>query len=579
MKSTTAKAFALLCAMMLTALLPAAARHTLFSSGKTDYTIVVPEGAAPTLRNAAQELQKYLREAGGVDMPVETKACSGGGKHLFVGFNANGKAVVEGKRALGEKDSYTYSSRGSSIYFYGNSPRSAMYAVFSFLEDWLGVRWFAHDLTRVPQVREYSFTKLKKTSTAAIAMRLILYKECEDTRWCAHNKVNGNHVEEEWGGFDEFSGIHSSTTYMPASEYFDSHPEYYALRNGQRTRDGQLCLTNPDVRRILTQKLLATIERNPAPMIYDMSQADNRNYCTCPECEALAAKYGAQSGVWIWFVNQVAREVKKHFPNKFVDTFAYQYTRTPPKGIVPDSNVVIRLCSIECCFTHSLEGCSSELNKKFLEDIRTWAKIAPHIYIWDYVVAYSQYAAPFPNLKVLAPNIATFQKYNSIGVFEEAQYQTLHGELSELRAYMLSKLLWDPTIPADSLAREFIDAYYGKAAPAVWKYCQIMENLVTPDTHMGIYPDVHNGIYSDSFIAEAMKLLQSGMAQCADTATLRRVERVWTAPAFLHVFRAPDRAKADGTLARFVAIAKRDKMRMSEGASLEQYLAKYGLAN
>lgn len=578
MKPTILKTITLLCAMALAAQHAAAAtRHTLFSSGRTDYTIVVPEGAAPTLRNAAQELQKYLREAGGVDVPVETKARAGGGKHLFVGFDTGGRAVAEGKRALGEKDSYAYSSKGNAIYFYGNSPRSAMYAVFSFLEDQLGVRWFARDCTRVPQVRKFSFAKLGKTSTAAIAMRQIGYKECENGRWCAHNKVNGNHVSGDWGGSDEFYGVHSSTGYIPASEYFDSHPEYFALRGGQRTRDGQLCLTNPDVRRILTQKLIATIERDPGAVIYDMSQADNRNYCTCPECEAMAAKYGAQSGVWIWLVNQVAREVRKRFPNKFVGTFAYQYTRTPPTGIVPDSNVVIRLCSIECCFTHSLEGCSEDQNKKFLDDIRTWAKIAPHLYIWDYVVAYSQYLAPFPNLRVLGPNIATFQKHNSIGVFEEAQYQSLHGELSELRAYMLSKLLWDPTIPADSLAREFIYGYYGKAAPAVWEYCQMMENLVTPDTHMGIYPNVHDGIYSDSFIAEAMKLLQNGMAQCADTSTLHRVERVWAAPAFLYVFRAPDRAKADGTFARFVAIARRDGLRPSEPASLEQFLASRGL--
>lgn len=578
MKPTILKTLTLLCAMTLAAQHGAATtRHTLFSSGKTGYTIVVPEGAAPTLRNAAQELQKYLREAGGVDVPVETKARAGSGKHLFVGFDTGGKAVAGGERALGEKDSYAYSSKGSGIYFYGNSPRSAMYAVFSFLEDQLGVRWFARDCTRVPQVREYSFAKIGKTSTAAIAMRQIGYKECENGRWCAHNKVNGNHVSGDWGGSDEFYGVHSSTGYISASEYFDSHPEYFALRGGQRTRDGQLCLTNPDVRRILTQKLLATIEQNPGPVIYDLSQADNRNYCTCPECEAMAAKYGAQSGVWIWLVNQVAREVRKRFPNKFVGTFAYQYTRTPPTGIVPDSNVVVRLCSIECCFMHSLEGCSEDLNKKFLDDIRTWAKIAPHLYIWDYVVAYSQYLAPFPNLEVLGPNIATFQKYNSIGVFEEAQYQSLHGELSELRAYMLSKLLWDPAIPADSLAREFIDGYYGKAAPAVREYCQMMERLVTPDTHMGIYPNVHNGIYSDSFIASAMKLLQGGMAQCSDTATLRRVERVWVAPAFLYVFRNPDRAKADGTFARFVAIAKRDGLRPSEPASLEQFLESRGL--
>lgn len=39
-----------------------------------------------------------------------------------------------------------------------------------------------------------------------------------------------------------------------------------------------------------------------------------------------------------------------YFGPKAIDTLAYQYTRPAPKKTVPRSNVIIRLCSIECNF-------------------------------------------------------------------------------------------------------------------------------------------------------------------------------------------------------------------------------------
>ena len=46
----------------------------------------------------------------------------------------------------------------------------------------------------------------------------------------------------------------------------------------------------------------------------------------------------------IQFVNRIARE----FPDKQISTLAYQYTRKAPKTFIPEPNVLITLCSIEC---------------------------------------------------------------------------------------------------------------------------------------------------------------------------------------------------------------------------------------
>ncbi len=551
-----------------------AASYTLFSNGNSKYSIVVRPQATACEQYAAKELQSYIQDISGAKLAISSDV-KNKGKHIYVGYNATGKALEYGTRQLGMKDVYSYVSKKGNIYIYGNTERATMYGVFSFLEDIFDVRWFAPGVTRVPKRAKYSFENLSKESTPEVAIRQIGYKELADGEWCAHNKVNGNYVKDELGGCDGFWNCHTAGQFMPPSQYFATHPEYYALRDGKRVAESQPCLSNPEVLKIMTAKILEKIAANPGNAIYDMSQNDNQTYCTCDKCTALVEKYGGQSGIWIWFVNQLAREVKKKYPNKYIGTFAYYYTRKPPVGIVPDDNVVIRLCSIECCFMHSLEGCSQELNKAFLRDIKAWASIAPHLYIWDYVVSYSQYLAPFPNFNVLGPNIKTFAKYNAIGIYEEAQYQTKYGEFSELRSYVLSKLLWDPSLDVNVLVEEFINGFYGGAASYVMQYYKDMQGLVGNETHTNIYPNAHNPLFTDTFITNSMNLLDEAKKHCNGQDELNRIERLWLSPAYLYSMRNKEAARQNGTYEEFLRIVKRDGIRINEPMSLEQFMNEY----
>lgn len=119
---------------------------------------------------------------------------------------------------------------------------------------------------------------------------------------------------------------------MPPSEFYEEHPEYYSLIDGERIYErAQLCLTNPDVLDIITERLKQAMRENPSNLIYSVSQNDWRNPCQCDNCQAIVDQEGSrQSGIMVWFVNQVAARFKDEFPNKYVGTLAYQYTRKPP---------------------------------------------------------------------------------------------------------------------------------------------------------------------------------------------------------------------------------------------------------
>ena len=120
-------------------------------------------------------------------------------------------------------------------------------------------------------------------------------------------------------------GVHGcipSISLVPPEIYFKDHPEYYALRDGKRLPT-QLCLSNPEVVKVVIQNLRREIAQNPAAKYWSVSQNDNRQYCMCDECRALDEKEGSHSGTMMNFVNQVAEQ----FPDYMISTLAYEYTQ------------------------------------------------------------------------------------------------------------------------------------------------------------------------------------------------------------------------------------------------------------
>ncbi|MDR1927267.1 MAG: DUF4838 domain-containing protein, partial [Oscillospiraceae bacterium] len=210
-----------------------------------------------------------------------------------------------------------------------------------------------------------------------------------------------------------------------------------------------------------------------------------------------------------------------------IDTFAYQYTRTPPKLVKPRDNVIVRLCSIECCFTHPLDDPNCPDNVSFASDIKRWSEISNRLYIWDYTTNYENYNCPFPNFQVLQKNMQFFIKHNVKGIYEEGNYTAAecNSEFADLRSYLLARLMWDPDLDYDAEMNGFLKAYYGGG----WQYMREFLDLLAANSgkpglfgehrKMGIYftPDDKGALdlklnqvrYADDLWAKAIELAGS----------------------------------------------------------------------
>lgn len=521
-----------LCAVQL--VFVGCAQYKLFSDGRSDYSIVVANDAPESEQYAAAELQNWIEQVSGAKLPVVDVNSGTKGKRLIVGYNPlTTKLVPSATKPADRDDSFTWKSVGGDVVFWGGSKRGTLYSVYSFLEKELGCRWFSSKVSVAPKRSEWNFKKLYNHEEPGIIIRdncvldvrvnPVFSARMRNNFIRVPSREEGKTVE---GSAEGYWGVHAMGYFISPKDYYATHPEYFSLIDGKRQSDyAQLCLSNPDVLKICIEKLKGVMRSQPDYLIYSMEQNDNFKYCTCDKCQALVDKYGGQSGIMVWFVNQVADAVKDEFPDKFVGTFAYQYTRHAPKDIKPRENVVIRLCSIECCLMHDYNDCES--NTPFMQDMKDWAAIAPHLYIWDYVTDFCLYSLPVPNWKTLQSHIRDFRDSHAIGILEEGDYQTTTCEFREMRSYLLSKLMWNPEANVDSLIVDFSDGYYGAAGKKIREYLDVEDKyLCREGMHTGCFAYTSHSMYSPEFLREGFRVLEEAKAAVADNPELMaRVEK------------------------------------------------------
>lgn len=476
---------------------------TLARDGKSDYTIVIPDTATPVERTAARELSEYLAKVTGAALPIAFEADSLDNQpRIVVGDgHLTRKLLPEFNPALLSPDAIVIKSAGRDLVLAGHRRRGSLDAVYTFLEDTVGVRWWTADETSIPERSTLVVPRLDIAYAPKVADRAVRYLQLSDGCFTNHSlvtedeqramgifsarmRLNGHDhysIPEEYGGPNGLIGwvhtFYQINGLLPVEKYFDEHPDWYSLVKGERRKErSQLCLTNGEMRREVVRVVNERIRANPGATMISVSQNDWDGHCECEACRAIDEREGTCAGTLIHFINAVAEEVEKEFPDILIETLAYQYTRKPPRHVRPRRNVVVRLCSIECSFAETLAEGKDAANVSFREDIQAWAAISPQLYIWDYVANFRGYLLPHPNFHVLAPNLRFFTDHGAIGIFEQGDSGCRVGDFVRLRAWYLAHLLWTPAADEKKLLDEFMDGYYGAAGPYLTEYIHLMSD-------------------------------------------------------------------------------------------------------
>ncbi len=495
---------------------------TIAQNGMAKAVIVVAADAAEPERHAANELAGFLRQITGATFKIKDPPASGQSR-LLVGPGAAKSAVADfSTEGLGS-DGIVIRTVGDDLILAGGRPRGTLYAVYTFLEENIGCRWWSSKASTIPIKPTLRIGRLNVRYVPPLEYRETFWFDAFNGDWAVRNKSNGNseRLDAKRGGKHMYQGfVHTFFPLIQPEKYFADHPEWFSEIDGKRIHErAQLCLTNEEMRAELVKNLKQRLRNNPTATIASVSQNDWHGNCQCSKCAAIEKEEGSPAGLMLRFVNAVAEEIEDEFPNVAISTLAYQYTRKPPKITKPRPNVIVRLCSIECSFSKPL---SDERNRKFRDDIVGWSKICNRLYIWDYTTNFRHYIMPHPNLLVLGPNIKFFVDHNVKGLFEQGAYTSNGAEMAELRAWVLAKLLWNPNLDWRKLIGEFIDGYYGPAGPAIKDYLEIIHNAVeVSGDHLGCFSQHTAKFLSFDTLSKGWEKLKAAEAAVRDNPELR----------------------------------------------------------
>ncbi|MFN6017041.1 MAG: DUF4838 domain-containing protein [Verrucomicrobiota bacterium] len=535
---------------------------SLSTDGKTKACITLADSASVSEKTAAAELASYLKKVTGAEFPVVKPQEAAGRPTIAVGPGA-AKALLPdldlvklGEKGLGD-DGIVLKSVGRNLILTGaeGSQRGTLYAVYEFLEREAGVRWWTHTEETVPQKPTLVVAPLDVRYKPPFLYREPFswgitqgdphmpyddsdakVKDWAVAKFAARQRNNGHGgmLPASLGGAIVPIGfVHTSFQYLPPAKYFKDHPEWYSEVKGQRIASGdksthfgegrgQLCWSNEEMLQELTKVVLETIRKTPQFGMIDLSQNDWNDHCECSKCKALDDAGGSHSASLIHGVNRVAEAVEKEFSGFLVKTLAYQYTRKAPTGIRPRDNVLIQYCVIERGASQPID---SDQNRALLDDLKAWSAVAPKLFVWDYVSNVSGPLTPHPKHQVFAKDFRTYLDHHAAGVFLEGE-SIGATDFIGLKNYLMARLLWDPSRDESAVIDEFLNGYYGKAAPTLRQVLDLYAEKAGPAFLRSFMDGVDAEWLDLAAMNRATELFQQAEnAVAGDPAELARVKR------------------------------------------------------
>ncbi|MBM4037135.1 MAG: DUF4838 domain-containing protein [Planctomycetes bacterium] len=411
--------------------------------------IRLPVGAGPERRALGTELQHWLQQITGIEIPGAiglTSVTSGNSIHLGTATDFPAEARAMRLRELGPEGFVVRSERGQ-LWLLANSELGLQHAAYAFLE-YIGCRWYFPDpvWTVVPKHPSLAVT-VNLRATPAFGYRRIWYGWGARTKKLADDYNAWMKRNRQLGAFQTDCG-HAWERYVPARE-FEKHPDWFGLVKGER-KPMQLCTSNPEAERRVVEGVLARFRKEPQANMVSVDPNDGGGYCECERCAAL----GSVSDRAFLLASHVAQAVRKEFPDKWVGLYAYAFHCEPPRtrfapGVYVQVTTGFRYTKLS-----------------FDEQVTAFRKLGAKLGVYDYFSVYPwdwdmPGKAKGSRVSELAESI---RHYRDLGLSTYDAESSCNWGPNGLGYWVASKLMWEPDLDAAALVGDFCERAFGKAA-------------------------------------------------------------------------------------------------------------------
>jgi hypothetical protein len=443
-----------------------------------NYKIVLLE-SSPETNFASDELSKYLFKATGKqieileNIPFEEILNS---KDYIV----IGKINKQIKDRLGittpipsKKEAFIVKNFNGNLYILGSSNLATIYGVYHFLEKYVGIKFLSKNYEYIPKnISKISIPIDEDLQVPRFIYREVFIGEGDDPDFALKLRDNGrlghrNSLPLKFGNVF----IKSAHDLVPKRKYAKKHPEYFC--------GGQLDYTLEEVKNIALKNADEQLSKldNSTNYYFVIGHRDIGSFCLNDTSRKRINEGDSPATPYIDFVSYIAKHLKRKYPNVTFLASAYQWSIKPPKNypFLP-SNMGIFFAPIGMDFSKPIV---SPENREFFKYLKGWIKLTKHVIIWHYITNFNNYFQPYPNIYPIAKDLKTFSQFKRIeGVFLEGAYGRVTGDLSDLKLWVFSKLLWNPNRNVNQLIEEFTNKYYGTGAPYIREYLKLMQDSI-----------------------------------------------------------------------------------------------------
>ncbi len=500
---------------------------TLVEKGRPRAVIILPRKPSPIVEGAARVLRDHLRQMSGGELPIRTEERITGPPTADRAWLLVGESKLANDRGLSSKGlgagGIFLSARGHVLALFGTDartpadPHGTRYAVTTFLEDKLGVRYlWPGELGKVVPRREtivvgdfqYRFTpplaqrrirSLSYHNRIQVGLDRLGFKkeayerlradaqrtQAEPRDWFAWHRL---------GGSLNLNGGHAFGHLW--ARYGKEHADWFALqpdgtRDQSRSPDrARLCKSNPDLIAAIAREKIQELTRNPALLGVALGPNDGgrSSFCTCAKCEALDSPRGRKVLLWdfskgtrrdfehvsltdrmVYFWNAIAERVAKAHPNRFLVVDAYSVYAAPPVARKLHPNLVVRFAP--------LGYHSEDYRQESLRDWEGWSKAARRIFFRPNLMLLGRRdGLPLLYVHKFGKDFRYLAEHGMMGTDFDACCH--HWATQGLNYYVVARLNWGPKQDADAIVEDYCRAGFGPASKSVRRYFDRLEGLM-----------------------------------------------------------------------------------------------------
>ncbi len=335
---------------------------------------------------------------------------------------------------------------------------------------------------------------------------------------------------------------HEWCNIVPPEKYGNGHLEYFALVDGRRDSDfenfdgkhgAQLCTSNPEIVSVFSEYFDRFFAENPEIDALHVTPNDGGRFCQCNNCTALDTgkrwRKNPEKPVItdriFTFNNELAKELKKKHPGKYLVNMAYSWYFDPPEKIKVDDQIIPQYC-MWSCYKHW----EKKVKEEHYSIAKGWTDAAKNVGIYEYFIN-----GAWPDLpRLIVPKIEESLKYlHSIGI---KLYQCQAGDgyaINGLNYYVASKLWWNIDTNVDALLEDFYKTAFGKAGKYIERYYERFQTAwqVAVSSEMNVHcssfaQSVVHKVYTPDLLKDCRKDLQNAYDNAETQIIKRRIEFV-----------------------------------------------------